>query len=230
MARLHALLAVQSGLLVLGSVNRLWSATDVELLPHDALRLVDVLNLLVIAPASVLAFLALLEHVLTGADARRRRALRLAYVAAVYLFAASYGMHEAADYLNARFCGDREVDRALCAIVEYHDDELSHLLFFAGFAGIAATLLLAEAAAPSRVAEMERRDYALVGANAALVAAAIVANLGFEEIGLDLLVVAGVAALALALWRRGGPRPLTVYFGSAYAVGLVLTVTAQLAR
>ena len=40
MRRLHALLAVQSLLLVLASVNRLWSATDVAVLPDDALRLV----------------------------------------------------------------------------------------------------------------------------------------------------------------------------------------------
>ncbi len=74
---------------------------------------------------------------------------------------------------------------------------------------------------------LSRRDYTLIGINAALVAAAIVANLGFEKIGLD-LVVALVAALALALWRRHGPRPLTFYFGSAYAVGLVLSIGAKL--
>jgi hypothetical protein len=58
--RLHLLLAVQSLLLVLASINRLWDATDVAILPHDALRLVDVLNLLVLAPASLLAFHLLL--------------------------------------------------------------------------------------------------------------------------------------------------------------------------
>jgi hypothetical protein len=54
--RLHLLLAAQSGLLVLASVTRLWDATDVVVLPHDALRLVDVLNLLLLAPASLLVF------------------------------------------------------------------------------------------------------------------------------------------------------------------------------
>ncbi|HEX5617536.1 MAG TPA: hypothetical protein VFX51_03910 [Solirubrobacteraceae bacterium] len=81
MRRIHVLLALQSLLLVLASVNRLWDATDVAVLPHGALRLVDVLNLLVLAPASVLVFHVLLEHL--GST----RGLRLAFVAAVYLFA-----------------------------------------------------------------------------------------------------------------------------------------------
>jgi hypothetical protein len=216
--RLHLLLAVQSGLLILASVNRLWDATDVPVLPHEALRLVDVLNLLVLAPASLLAFHLLLEHVLTGASARARRALRFAFLAAAYLFAASYGMHEAADYLHARFCPG---DETLCGIVAYQDDQLSHLLFFAGFAGIAATLLAAQSVVPAIATTT--RDRALIIANATLVAAAIVANLGFEEIGLDLFVVAAVALLAVVLWLRRGPRPLILYYASAYTVGLLVT-------
>jgi hypothetical protein len=211
MKRIHLLLGAQSLILVVASVNRLWDGTDVAVLPHGALRLVDVLNLLVLAPAGLLVFHALLEQL------EPSRWLRLGFVAAAYLFAASYGMHEAADYLNARFCPG---DAQLCAIVGYQDDELSHLLFFAGFAGIAVVLLAAQA----RVSEAtSAKDRALVLANAALVAAAIVANLGFEEIGLDLIVVAAVALLAIALWLRHGPRPLILYFGSAYTAGLAVT-------
>jgi hypothetical protein len=212
MKTLHLLLGAQSLILVLASINRLWDGTDVAVLPHGALRLVDVLNLLVLAPAGLLVFHALLEHLRPG------RWARLAFAAAAYLFAASYGMHEAADYLSARFCpGAAE----LCEIVGYQDDELSHLLFFAGFAGIAAVLLAAQATAPGPPAG--GRDRALIAVNAALVAGAIVANLSFEEIGLDLFVVAAVAMLALALWVRRGARPLIVYFGSSYTAGLVLT-------
>lgn len=211
MRTLHLLLGAQSLVLVTASVNRLWDATDIEVLPHGALRLVDVLNLLVIAPAGVLVFHALLEHLHPG------RWTRLAFAAAAYLFAASYGMHEAADYLNARYCpGDPE----LCAIVGYQDDELSHLLFFAGFTGIAAVLLAAQTTAGGPAT---RKDRALILANATLVAAAIVANLSFEEIGLDLLVVAAVAVLAVALWLRYGPRPLILYFASSYTAGLLVT-------
>ena len=223
--RLHLLLAAQSGLLVLASVNRLWDTTDVEVLPHGALRLVDVLNLLVLAPASLLVFHLLLELALEDAGERARRRLRFGFVAAAYLFAASYGMHEAADYLHARFCDGG--GGALCEIVRYQDDELSHFLFFAGFAGIAAVLLLGQAAgAADRPAG---RDRALILANAALVAAAIVANLGFEEIGLDLLVIVLVAALSLVLLRRAGPRPLILYFAAAYVAGLLVTLAVRAA-
>ncbi|HYM56770.1 MAG TPA: hypothetical protein VES79_02300 [Solirubrobacteraceae bacterium] len=221
--RLHVLLGVQSLLLVLASINRLWSATDVYVLPHQALRLVELLNLLVFPPASVVAFYLLLEHVLADVEPRRRLALRLAFVAAAYLFAAGYGMHEATNYLNARFCGGSGTGGALCEIVAYQDDELSHLLFFAGFAGIDVVLLLAQANAGVPALRAAGRDLALVLANAALVAAAIVANLGFEEIGLDLVLIALVAAISLVLLRRCGPRPLIVYFASAYVAGLVVT-------
>jgi hypothetical protein len=66
------------------------------------------------------------------------------------------------------------------------------------------------------------KDRAFLLANAALVAAAIVANLGFEKIGLDLFVVAAVAILAVVLWLRRGPRPLILCYASAYTVGLLI--------
>jgi hypothetical protein len=110
--------------------------------------------------------------------------------------------------------------------VVYQDDELSHFLFFAGFAGIDAVLLFAQARAGGAVAR--GRDLALVLGNAALVTAAIVANLAFEEIGLDLIFVGVVAVLALWLLRRRGPLPLIVYFASAYSVGLVVTAAVKL--
>lgn len=145
---------------------------------------------------------------------------------ALYLFALSYGMHEPADFLHARFCGAGDAG-GLCEAVAYHDDELSHGLFFVGLAGIDAVLLLAQAATTSFGASLRGRDLALVLANASVVAAAIVANLGFESIGLDLVMVAAVAALALLLLRRSGARALIAYFAWAYLAGLAGTVAAQ---
>jgi hypothetical protein len=226
--RLHVLLTAQSALLVLASINRLWDATDVRVLPHGSLRVVDVLNLLVLAPASALVLYLMLEHVLGDASDRARRRLRLAFLAALYAFAASYGMHEPADFLHAEFCGGRERG-ALCESVTYHDDELSHGLFFVGLAAMDAVLLLAQAGASSLGTRLGRRDLLLVLANASVVAVAIVANLGFEEIGLDLFIVAGVAALALLLLRHRGRRALIVYFGWAYLAGLVATLAVKLA-
>jgi len=221
--RLHVLLGVQSAILVLASVNRLWDGTDAEVLPDDALRVVDVVNLFVLVPASALAFFLLLEHVLADVDRRSRLRLRVGFVAALYLFAASYGMHEPADSLHARFCDGSS--SAACDAIAYQDDGLSHGLYFAGLLGINAVLLFAQSAATS-ARGFDRR---VVLANAALVALAIAANLGFEDVGLDLLVVAAVATLALVLLRRSGPRALTVYFAVAYGAGLVLAVAAQAA-
>jgi hypothetical protein len=226
--RIHILLGAQSLILVLASVNRLWDGTDAEILPDASLRVVDAVNLLVLAPASVLAFFLLLEHVLTGAPERPRLALRFGFVAAAYLFAASYGMHEPADYLHARFC-DGGDEGPFCAAIAYQDDGISHGLYFAGLVGISAVLLLAQAASRSVGTALDRRDRRLVLANASLVALAIAANLGFEEIGLDLVVVAAVFALAAVLLRRSGPRALTLYFAWGYGAGLVLTVAAKLA-
>jgi hypothetical protein len=172
----------------------------------------------VFPPASVLLFYVLLEEL------RPRRAHRIAFVAAMYVFALSYGMHEPANYLHERFCDPER--GALCEIVAYHDDELSHLLFFAGFAGIDVVLLLAQAAAGGLV--LAGRDLWLVLANAVLVAGAIVANLAFEEIGWDLVFVAFVAGLAVALLRRAGPLPLIVYFASSYVAGLLITALVKL--
>lgn len=58
----------------------------------------------------------------------------------------------------------------------------------------------------------------LIG-NGLFIGAGIVANLAFEVIGLDLYVVALLAALALV-----------VYYSCAYSVGLVVTILIKLAR
>jgi hypothetical protein len=224
--QLHLLLGAQSLILVLASVNRLWSGTDAELLPHGSLRVVDLVNLLVMVPASALAFYLLLEHLLPDVSRSARRALRVAFVGALYVFAMSYGMHEPADYLNARFC-DGGDGGPLCDVVGYQDDQLSHALYFAGLLGIDAVLLVAQAKATTLGSGLGVRDRRLVLLNASIVALAIAANLGFEAIGLDLFVVAAVAALALYLLRRCGPRALLLYFAWAYTAGLVATVALK---
>jgi hypothetical protein len=56
-----------------------------------------------------------------------------------------------------------------------------------------------------------------------------VANLAFEAIGLDLVVLALVAALAIYLLRRHGPRALILYFAWAYGTALAATVAVRLA-
>jgi hypothetical protein len=227
--RLLVLLGAQSVLLVLTSVNRLSDLTTAPVLPHEALRVVELVNLLLLPPLSALGWYLLLEHLLPrGADRWARWRLRLGFAAALYLFALSYGMHEPANYLSERFCDGAGGD-GLCAAIAYQDDQLSHFLFFAGFAGIQAVLLVAQAAVAPATPVLTTRERTVLLANAALVAAAIVANLAFEEIGPDLAVIAVLAAAATWLLRRRGPAPVLVYFAAANVAGLVLTAALKLA-
>jgi hypothetical protein len=54
--------------------------------------------------------------------------------------------------------------------------------------------------------------------------------LGFEEVGLDLYVVALLALVSASLlWRRGG-QPMFVYYTSAYWLGLAGSLVVQAVR
>ena len=139
----------------------------------------------------------------------------------VYIFGAGYGAHEVTNYLHERFCMD-DPTNSICRIVIFNDDEFSHWIWFAGFVIINATILGIQALFPSR-SPFRRRDGWLLSANALFIALGIVANLAFEEIGLDLYIVALLAGLAwLLLWRKGR-QPLFIYYTVAYTVGLVAT-------
>lgn len=48
-------------------------------------------------------------------------------------------------------------------------------------------------------------------------------RVAFEVIGLDLYIVALLAALALGLLWRRGQQPLFIYYSTAYGLGLVAT-------
>ena len=94
---------------------------------------------------------------------------------------------------------------------------------------INAALLFLQTVFPHR-GEVTTGDISLLVANAAFLAAGIFANLGFEEIGLDLYVVALLAILSVyLLWRRGR-QPMFVYYTVAYWLGLVGSVIAQALR
>ena len=136
-------------------------------------------------------------------------------------------MHEAADYLDARFCAGAAADPGLCAIVAYHDDELSHLLFFAGFTVVNVVVMLTQVLFPYR-ARLATTDTVLIGVNALFIGAGIFANLAFEEIGLDLYVVAAIAALSIGLLLRHPGEPILRYYTAAYLVGLVATAVSKL--
>jgi len=125
------------------------------------------------------------------------------------------------NYLHTRFCA-QETASDLCRIVIFNDDEFSHWVWFAGFVLINLVLLLTQAIFPYP-GEMRGRDSSFVVVNGLFVALGIFANLAFEQIGLDLYIVALLALLAAGLWWRYGRQPLFLYYVIAYWVGLVGT-------
>lgn len=222
--RTHALLSVQSIVVILVSINRLSSLTQGYVLPNQFLRWVDLINMLILPLISTIAFYLLKNHLPYASPARdglAHRALNLGFLVGVYLLAASYGDHEVTNYLHLRFCSSG-ADSDLCRIIIYNDDEFSHLIFFAGFVIINAVMLLLQVVFPYEH-RLTAGDMGLLGLNGLFIGLGIFANLAFEEIGLDLYVVALLAALALVLLWRRGRQPLPIYYAVAYCFGLAAT-------
>jgi len=77
---------------------------------------------------------------------------------------------------------------------------------------------------------LKNSDIALLLLNSLFLGAGVVVNLGFEEIGLDLYVVALLALIStFLLWRRG-KQPMFIYYTAAYWLGLIGSLIAQIMR
>lgn len=225
----HLLLTVQSAVVVLVSVNRLTALGQAYVSPNEFLRWLDLTNM-VLALASLLAFYLLQRHLATAPIRAAARwgstALGLSFIVGAYLLAAGYGDHETNNYLHGRFCPPQDTGQ-LCAIIGYHDDGFSHLLFFAGFTTINLVIMLTQVRHPARQ-PLTRRDVAVLYVNALFIAAGIVANLAFETIVYDLYVVAAVALAAGGLLLRYRSQPILIYYTVAYVLGLVITAALKL--
>ena len=231
MKRIHAYLGVQSLVAILVSINRLGTWTLGYVLPNQFLRWVDFNNMLVLPLISVAASYLLKKTIEYDAPQRESRshiAWNLVFIVGLYFLAASYGDHEVTNYLHQRFCaGDTASD--LCRIVIFNDDEFSHWIFFTGFVMVNVAILFMQALFPHR-GQLTRADYALLALNALFLGAGVFANLGFEEIGLDLYVVALLAGISTyLLWRRGR-QPMFIYYTIAYWLGLAGSLIAQVLR
>ena len=228
MRRIHTLLAVQSVVAILVSFNRLGTWTLGYVHPNQFLRWVDLNNMLVLPLISLVAFYLLkktIEYNSTARDGRMHTLISLAFIVGIYLLGAGYGDHEVTNYLHGRFC---MVDNRspLCRAIIFNDDEFSHWVFFAGFVMVNAALLFLQNLFPHREG-LSKGDVALLVFNSLFLGAGILANLGFEEIGLDLYVVTGLAVIsACLLWMRGR-QPLFIYYTSAYWFGLIASFVAQ---
>ncbi len=232
MKRIHLLLAVQSVLAILVSLNRLGTWTLGYVLPNQFLRWVDFNNMLVLPLISLVAFY-LLKKTLEGSSRSRLPPsppllLNLVFIVGVYLLAASYGDHEVTNYLHSRFCAT-DTSSDLCRIVIFNDDEFSHWVFFTGFVMINAALLFFQVRFPAEE-RVTLGDTCLLILNSIFLGAGILANLGFEEIGLDLYVVAILALLSSWLLWKKGPQPLFIYYTAAYWLGLISSLLAQFIR
>jgi hypothetical protein len=229
--RIHLLLAVQSVVAILVSINRLGTWTLGYVLPNEFLRWVDFNNMLVLPLISLVAFYLLKKTIEYDSPAREGRthlALNLVFIIGLYFLGASYGDHEVTNYLHTRFCLE-DTASDLCRIVIFNDDEFSHWVFFTGFVLVNASLLFLQNVFPYKE-KLTATDVGLLVVNALFLGAGILANLGFEEIGLDLYVVAVLAILsAYLLWRRG-KQPLFIYYTAAYWLGLIASLIAQARR
>jgi len=206
------LLSVQSLVAILVSFNRLGTWTLGYVLPNEFLRWVDFNNMLVLPLISLVAFYLLkktIEYASPEREGRVHMTVNLVFIVGIYLLAASYGDHEVTNYLHVRFClNDSASD--LCSIVIFNDDEFSHWIFFTGFVMMNSALLFLQNIFPHKK-ELSIKDIGLLIFNSLFLGAGIVANLGFEEIGLDLDVVALLAMISTYfLWRRG-TQPLFIY-------------------
>lgn len=231
MKRIHTLLGVQSLVAILVSVNRLGTWTLGYVLPNEFLRWVDLNNMLVLPLISVVAFYLLkktLEYVSPHREGKSQMAWNLVFIVGLYLLAASYGDHEVTNYLHQRFC-ETDTTSDLCSIIIFNDDEFSHWIFFTGFVMVNASILFIQNVFPHRET-ITGTDLALLALNALFLGAGIFANLGFENIGLDLYVVALLALISVyLLWHRG-KQPMFIYYTIAYWLGLVSSLIAQAFR
>lgn len=227
--RIHALLAVQSVVVLLASINRLSTLTTSYVLSNQFLRWVDLNNMLILPMISLVAFYLLKKHLEYSSPAREgqwHRVFNITFIIGVYLLGASYGNHEVTNYLHIRFCPDAD-SSTLCQIVVFNDDAFSHLIFFTGFVLVNVALLLLQLVFPNHE-RPTRRDLLLLMLNGLFIGLGIFANLAFETIGLDLYVVALLALLALGLLRWRGLQPLSVYYSTAYCFGLIATAVYKL--
>lgn len=230
MKRIHLLLGIQSGLAIFVSFNRLTDWFTGFVLPNEFLRWVDLNNILV-ALISLVAIYLLKKAIEYNSPMREgsvHTAWNLVFIVGVFLTAVSYGAHEVTNYLHVRFCLD-DPSSDLCRIIIFNDDEFSHWLFFAGFIMVNTAILYLQNVFPHREA-LKASDIGLLLLNSVFLGLGVMANLGFEEIGLDLYVVAALALMSTyLLWMRGR-QPMFVYYTAAYWLGLAGSLAAQFFR
>ena len=224
-AHVHGLMLVQTLVVLAVSLNRLDPWTLGYVASNQFLRWVDLINMLPLPILSVVAFYLLKKYLegntIAGATVNPSFALSLIFLIGVYLVGVNYGDHEVTNYIHIRFCANDSASD-LCRIIIYNDDEFTHYVFFTGFVMTNAAIMFIQARHPFAQIP-QSRDLALIAFNAIFIALGIFANLAFEDIGLDLYVVALLALIALVLLLRHKAQPIIIYYAIAYGLGLIAT-------
>jgi hypothetical protein len=231
MKHIHILLGIQSLVAILVSINRLGTWTLGYVLPNEFLRWVDFNNMLVLPLISVVASYLLkktIEYDAPQRDSKPHIVWNLVFIVGLYLLAASYGDHEVTNYLHQRFCAT-DTTSNLCRIIIFNDDQFSHWIFFTGFVMGNVAILFIQKLFPYQ-GKVTNTDFALLALNSLFLGAGVFANLGFEEIGLDLYVVALMAMISAYLLWRHGRQPLFIYYTIAFWLGLIGSLIAQILR
>jgi hypothetical protein len=228
MKKIHILLGVQSLLAIFVSFNRLTDWFTGYVLPNQFLRWVELNNVLVALVSMVAGYLLkkALEYNSPERDGMAHSGWNLVFMIGVFLTAVSYGFHELGNYLHVRFClTDATSD--LCRIIIFNDDEFSHWLFFAGFVMVNVAILFLQNMFLHQE-KLSGRDIGLLLLNSLFLGLGVMANLGFEEIGLDLYIVTLLALVATALLWKRGKQPMFIYYTAAYWLGLVGSLIGQM--
>ena len=230
MKRLHILLGIQSLLAVFVSINRLTDWFTGYVLPNEFLRWVDLNNVIVALISMVAGYLLkkTLEYNSPSREGPAHTAWNLVFIIGVFISAVSYGFHEMGNYLHFRFCLE-DTTSDLCRIVIFNDDEFSHWLFFAGFIMVNAAILFIQNIFPHR-GEVKGGDVALLLLNSLFLGLGVMANFGFEEIGLDLYIVSLLAIVSAFFVLKWGKQHMFIYYTSAYWLGLAGSLIAQAIR
>lgn len=225
------MLGIQSLLAIFVSFNRLTDWFEGHVLPNEFLRWVDFNNMLVVPLISLVATYLLKKTIEYNSPAREGRthlAWNVIFIIGLYLTAVSYGTHEVTNYLHVRFCLEDSTSD-LCRIIIFNDDEFSHWLFFAGFLLVNLSILFLQELFPHQ-GQLSGGDVSLLFLNSLFLGAGVMANLGFEEVGLDLYIVAALAVISASLLWRRGRQPMFIYYTFAYWLGLVGSILAQVLR
>ena len=231
MKQIHILLGVQSLLAILVSINRLTTLMLGYVLPNEFLRWVDLNNMIFIPLVSLVATYLLKKTIEYNSPVREGKAhiaWNLVFIIGLYLTGASYGDHEVTNYLHARYCNP-DPGSDLCRILIFNDDEFSHWIFFTGFILVNTAILFLQNLFPYQET-LKGSDVILLLLNSLFLGAGVMANLGFEEIGLDLYVVALLAIISAFLLWKHGKQPMFIYYTSTYWLGLIGSLIAQALR